>query len=193
MRNYIFDEMNEEERLDFLSEVMHSYNNCLILVKRVVELQRMEDEWLTDHVSMAGISPLVSIAFHETKFASLMEDTLVSSINRFFLEEIGKQFPKRSIFNKDPLWPLKQYEKYIVIKREYPNDYCQHIESELKTSFFYSYRGRLRPLFRKEGLLTEIKWITTKLFDEKANPITLNNYYFKLDGAMIYINGYPNA
>jgi len=74
--------------------------------------------------------------------------------------------------------------------RRNKKSYRKCVENNISSSDIYPYKGKLRPSFRKKGLISEIEWVMNELFCERKSKLELMKFYNNKLNTVI--NKYPH-
>lgn len=168
------------------------YMESIDVILRIIHMQRLPQD-LHQIAYPAGPAPLVSISILGTEKAKIIGSDLVNDFNKNILMYLGERYTKKSWFFNDTQLYYDRYKEYRRIMKIFPESYKKEIESTLKTSSFYPYKGELRPQVYKKGILTEIEWIVKEIIDEQSSPNQLVDYYQGVIDHSIFVQGYPHV
>ena len=141
------------------------------------------------------MSPYVAIASYTTEWPSRWDDKFVKTIKRKgipkMLKELGKEKPRQDmIFWDDKNFYLEKFREMKSLYITNKKSYRKSIENNISSSDIYPYKGKLRPSFRKKGLISEIEWVMNELFCERKSKIELAKFYNNKLNTVI--NKYPH-
>ncbi|WP_251923428.1 hypothetical protein [Salinibacter ruber] len=163
--------------------VFKKMDDCMVATTQIINSQRSprkKDISLRSHQARA--SPFVAIEV-KTSVPTLdlekaKRNTLEKELIPDVVELCGKWRPKSEyMFFKNESAYLKKYKRMLKKLESYPKKYRNKIEKNIEVSDFYDFKGKVRPSFRKKGLMSEIGWCVDTILSGKATEKELFLYY----------------
>ena len=196
-KNVSVDFTDNEEENKFAKSIAGKFESSLAISAEIINSQRISDDRLTGQtVPPERTSPFVALFYEDSEFVNGIKERVKRGIKEEMIPEmlkiVGNDNPKTSymIFkNKDAY--IEEYKKYLNIKRKNPDGYIDILEQDISKSTFYPYKGEMRPSFKKEGLLKEMRWACNAILEGKRTTKEL--YIFYNEELELFFEEYPHG